>query len=165
MSTKEMITAVCQQLSDDADLFERENLIYDASIKPRLVLFSARYSTPIARWVDIQLSDKLDNIYELTHALLRIGATNAGAGYKEFCLFIRDMLHAKNDSYGNSALEPVRIFSKADPGEQLRVRLDDKLSRLIKGKAYVGDNDVVDLIGYLVLLLVYEEMHNGLPKD
>lgn len=39
------------------------------------------------------------------------------------------MLLAKNAAYGNSALEPVRIFSKADPTEQIRVRIDDKLSR------------------------------------
>jgi hypothetical protein len=38
------------------------------------------------------------------------------------------MLLSKNASYGNSALEPVRIFSKADPVEQLKVRLDDKVA-------------------------------------
>ena len=43
-----------------------------------------------------------------------------------------DLLLAKNDAYGNSALDPVRIFSRADPIEQLNVRLDDKLSRLAR---------------------------------
>ena len=61
------------------------------------------------------------------------------------------MLLAKNESYGNSALEPMRVFSRADPLEQLRVRIDDKISRLARGKEFPGDNDVNDLIGYLIL--------------
>ena len=47
---------------------------------------------------------------------------------------IEDMLVEKNAAYGDSALNPVRVFSKADPLEQLRVRIDDKLSRLARGK-------------------------------
>jgi len=70
------------------------------------------------------------------------------------CLELAEMLINKNRSYGNSALEPVRIFSKADPKEQLYVRVDDKLSRLMKGTEYPGDNDIDDLIGYLILLKI-----------
>lgn len=33
------------------------------------------------------------------------------------------MLVEKNRAYGDSALSPVRIFSKADPAEQLLVRI------------------------------------------
>jgi hypothetical protein len=73
------------------------------------------------------------------------------------CLAIAQMLIEKNITYGDSALSPVRIFSKADPAEQLRVRIDDKLSRLMKGTEYVGDNDIDDLIGYLVLLKIAKE--------
>jgi len=49
---------------------------------------------------------------------------------------IKQMLLQKNEAYGDSALTPVRIFSKASPIEQLLVRIDDKLSRITKG---VGD--------------------------
>jgi len=73
------------------------------------------------------------------------------------CHAIAQMLIDKNIAYGDSALDPVRIFSKADPVEQLRVRIDDKLSRLMKGTDYVGDNDIDDLIGYLVLLKIAKE--------
>lgn len=66
------------------------------------------------------------------------------------------MLIEKNAAYGNSALDPVRIFSKADPVEQLRVRIDDKLSRLVRGAA-AGEDVVTDLLGYLVLLKLAEE--------
>ncbi len=60
----------------------------------------------------------------------------------------------KNIAYGNSALDPVRIFSKTDAREQLHVRIDDKLSRIMRGTEYVGDNDIDDLIGYLILLKI-----------
>jgi len=73
------------------------------------------------------------------------------------CHEIAQMLINKNIAYGDSALEPVRIFSKSDAVEQLRVRIDDKLSRLMKGTDYIGDNDIDDLIGYLVLLKIAKE--------
>ena len=67
------------------------------------------------------------------------------------------MLIAKNRAYGDSALDPVRIFSKADAIEQIYVRIDDKLSRVKRGHEYPGDDTISDLIGYLVLLLVAKE--------
>lgn len=65
---------------------------------------------------------------------------------------IREMLIEKNKAYGNSALDPVRIFSDASPEEQLLVRIDDKLSRLQRGSEYADEDTVTDLIGYLILL-------------
>lgn len=65
---------------------------------------------------------------------------------------IREILIEKNNAYGNSALEPVRIFSKASPVEQIMVRIDDKLSRLARGGEYPGDDTITDLLGYLVIL-------------
>ena len=73
------------------------------------------------------------------------------------CDEIKKMLMQKNLAYGDSALDPVRIFSKASATEQILVRIDDKLSRFARGKSYPGDNDIVDLIGYLVLLKVAQE--------
>lgn len=65
------------------------------------------------------------------------------------------MLLEKNERYGDSALNPVRVFSDASTTEQLRVRIDDKISRLSRGSA--GGEDVVkDLIGYLILLRIAE---------
>lgn len=75
---------------------------------------------------------------------------------RSVCREVADMVIDKNSKYGNSALDPVRIFSDADKTEALRVRIDDKLSRLARG---TGDNDedtMLDLIGYLVLLRVAE---------
>lgn len=77
------------------------------------------------------------------------------------CNDIRDLLLRKNALYGNSALEPLRIFSKASTKEQLLVRIDDKLNRIKQSNKEVGeDEDVVsDLIGYLVLLKVWGKMN------
>ncbi len=65
------------------------------------------------------------------------------------------LLIEKNKAYGNSALDPVRVFSNASPDEAIRVRLDDKISRLVRGHA-AGEDTLFDLIGYLFLLRIYE---------
>lgn len=68
---------------------------------------------------------------------------------------IRDMLVSKNEKYGNSALEPIGVFSKLSPQEGLLIRIDDKLKRIKNGSLEKDDEDVVnDLIGYLVLLKI-----------
>lgn len=70
------------------------------------------------------------------------------------------LLH-KNISYGNSAIEPLRLFSNASVEEQIMVRIDDKLSRLKNNQEYPGDNDIDDLIGYLILLKVVRRKSEG----
>jgi hypothetical protein len=66
---------------------------------------------------------------------------------------IRDLLIAKNQKYGNSALEPLGVFSQLSAKEGLLVRIDDKLKRIKNGSLERDDEDVVnDLIGYLILL-------------
>lgn len=75
---------------------------------------------------------------------------------REVLAEIHGMLLEKNKAYGNSALDPIRCFSRAETTEQIRVRIDDKLSRLMRGQNL--DEDVVkDLIGYLVLLRIAEK--------
>jgi hypothetical protein len=72
------------------------------------------------------------------------------------CNQIKELLLEKNRKYGDSALTPSRIFSKADSIEQLLVRIDDKLNRIQKGAGLLAtDEDIIqDLIGYLVLLKI-----------
>lgn len=67
---------------------------------------------------------------------------------------IEVMLIEKNMKYGNSALEPKRIFSNAEPTEQIKVRIDDKLSRIANQKSDEDEDVINDLIGYLVLLKI-----------
>lgn len=72
------------------------------------------------------------------------------------CDEVKDLLLEKNKKYGDSALNPARIFSKANAVEQILVRIDDKLNRIQKGAGLLAnDEDVVmDLMGYLVLLKI-----------
>ncbi len=70
------------------------------------------------------------------------------------CDRIKAFLIEKNLAYGNSALQPVRIFSQADTVEQLLVRIDDKLSRMQRGFEHGDDDTTLDLLGYLILLRI-----------
>lgn len=68
------------------------------------------------------------------------------------------MLQEKNDAYGNSALEPINVFSKGNASDSLRARIDDKLAR-IKNRGINDETEdtLFDLCGYLVLLILSEE--------
>lgn len=75
------------------------------------------------------------------------------------CQALQALLLEKNSGYGNSVLDPIRIFSKATALEGAFVRIDDKLSRIKRGDlTKVPDEkfaDIVDdLLGYLVLVKV-----------
>ena len=72
------------------------------------------------------------------------------------CDSIKNMLLEKNMAYGDSALNPCRIFSSASITEQLLVRIDDKLNRVKQGSGLFGGGEdvITDLIGYLVLLRI-----------
>lgn len=70
------------------------------------------------------------------------------------CDEIKNLLIDKNRKYGDSAMNPVRIFSKTDSTEQLKVRIDDKLNRLKNLQEDETEDTVTDLIGYLILLKI-----------
>jgi hypothetical protein len=76
-----------------------------------------------------------------------------------YLLSIREMLINKNIKYGNSALEPLGVFSQLSAKEGLLVRIDDKLKRIKNGSLEKDDEDVInDLIGYLVLLKIHDKV-------
>jgi len=70
---------------------------------------------------------------------------------KQVCEEIKGFLLEKNKAYGDSAIHPIRIFAKSDAIEQINVRIDDKINRFLQGGKYPGDDDELDLIGYLIL--------------
>lgn len=71
------------------------------------------------------------------------------------CNQIKTLLILKNKAYGDSALEPVRIFSKSSSVDGLLVRIDDKLSRIKNmGISSASEDTLMDLIGYLILLKI-----------
>lgn len=80
----------------------------------------------------------------------------------QVCEDIKQMLLEKNRSYGDSTVNPVRIFAKGLTAEQMiNVRMDDKLSRLLRGEANVYSNTEdteKDLMGYLILKRVAQRI-------
>ncbi len=70
-------------------------------------------------------------------------------------------LIAKNIKYGDSALYPLEIFPVDDPETiEICVRINDKLGRIKKcreEKRPIQKNDLVDLNGYIDLLLIKKD--------
>ena len=78
---------------------------------------------------------------------------------------ITEMLVAKNEKYGNSALEPLGVFSQLSAKDGLLVRIDDKLKRIKNGSLDRDDEDVInDLIGYLVLLKIHAKQEESFDE-
>lgn len=88
----------------------------------------------------------------------KLSAVNVQGLIRAVCTELGEMLVEKNRSYGNSALDPLRVFSRASAVEQIKVRIDDKLSRLGRGTDELNEDTVRDLIGYLILLRVAERL-------
>lgn len=68
---------------------------------------------------------------------------------------MKDLLLYKNQKYGDSAINPKKIFYKGDSTNSILIRLDDKLGRVMSNpdeKPRI--NDVADIIGYCTLLLI-----------
>lgn len=77
---------------------------------------------------------------------------------KQECLALEAMLLEKQKQYGNSAIHPLRIASRAPVVEQILVRIDDKLSRLARGNGDGGEDVWSDLLGYIVLLKIAKKL-------
>lgn len=65
---------------------------------------------------------------------------------------IRAVLLAKNRQYGNSALEPLMVLSKASPVERIKMRIDDKIARMVLGDGSGNEDSELDTIGHFILL-------------
>lgn len=68
---------------------------------------------------------------------------------------VTNLLLEKNNAYGDSALNPVGIFSQGNAVDSLCARIDDKLMRIkSRGITDQTEDTVQDLIGYLILLKI-----------
>ena len=64
----------------------------------------------------------------------------------------------KNAKYGDAALEPLNIFSKASAVAGIKVRIDDKLKRIQNsGLCDATEDTLQDLAGYLILLMIAKD--------
>lgn len=76
-----------------------------------------------------------------------------------FLISLEHLLTAKNKAYGNSALKPLNVFSKASSSDVILQQIDHKLSR-IKNADNPSKNDTIDLIGYLTLYCIDQNWVN-----
>ena len=102
-------------------------------------------------------SETLSNLEERSKAI------DDGAFVRALDHIIYDIKHSlllKNLRYGNSALDPVWVFSDPDRisvEDKLNVRMDDKIKRLMNMRKnkhlFTSDSEdtVNDLLGYLIL--------------
>ena len=74
---------------------------------------------------------------------------------KEKCNDLKDLLLEKNNAYGDSALNPVGIFSDLKATEAIKIRLDDKLKRIANvGLSDKTEDTLMDCAGYMILLMI-----------
>jgi hypothetical protein len=97
--------------------------------------------------------------YEMEKSLEKISTPSYAELIKSECDALKALLLEKNEAYGSSIFEPVRIFSKADTEEQILTRIDDKLSRVMRGKEFQGDDTLSDLVGYLLMLKIFRKIN------
>ena len=77
---------------------------------------------------------------------------------KEKCRLLEDLLVKKNDAYGDSALEPLGVFSSANASSGLKIRLDDKLKRIANaGLVEDTEDTLIDIAGYIILLMIAKD--------
>lgn len=160
---EEMVGHIAEVMVENQQLWkEREDLARDGlrslqNVTNRLVRREA------ALWELVEVAESTFVDFEYAEQLLdgyRTGEgplselTETQRSIANQCDHLKQTLLEKNRKYGNSALEPVRLFSKADPVEQIRVRIDDKLSRLQSAQIDDTEDVELDLAGYLVLLKV-----------
>jgi hypothetical protein len=68
---------------------------------------------------------------------------------------VKNLLIAKNEAYGDSALKPAKIFARGSAIDNLCSRIDDKLMRIKNGGINeLTEDTITDLIGYLILLKI-----------
>jgi len=83
----------------------------------------------------------------------------------EECDKVKELLLEKNRKYGNAALQPRRIFSKANALEQIRVRMDDKINRIMNMQPDDMEDPKFDLLGYIILERVAKRLEERAKAD
>ena len=93
---------------------------------------------------------------------------------KDVVQHIGDMLLKKHEQYDSSVFRPICILSSANTADQLRIRIDDRLHKLmcLKPHEMEGSRErriIYDLTGFLINYCAYQSVHNpeiwGLDND
>ena len=82
-------------------------------------------------------------------------ATPTQRKIREIIEAMKDLLLYKNQKYGDSVINPKKVFYKGDSTNSILICLDDKLGRVMSNtEEKPRVNDVCDIIGYCTLLLI-----------
>ena len=85
--------------------------------------------------------------------------------FKEYAEFIIK----KNHAYGNSVFENLNVFGTGTSLSIIKIRMDDKLKKMIKGSnlSEGGEKEDAgkDFCGYWHLMKIVEDYLNTLPKE
>ena len=83
---------------------------------------------------------------------------NTRSKIKSKCKKLENLLLQKNARYGDSALQPLNVFSEAGAVAGIKVRIDDKLKRIKNaGLVDATEDTLQDLAGYLILLMIAKD--------
>jgi hypothetical protein len=97
---------------------------------------------------------------DLIHELLEFGDDSTQKQIAEVGIALTALLIYKNQRYGNSALDPVEVFTKGlTKRQRMAVRMDDKVNRLKNGLGARTDDKEhagIDLAGYILLDVIAE---------
>lgn len=118
------------------------------------VLAPKKGTVPPASASEINIStDIADRVNKLFWKDLDLSPTQ-----RKICVTLeamKDLLLYKNQKYGDSAINPKKIFYKGDSTNSILIRLDDKIGRVMSNtEEKPRINDVCDIIGYCTLLLI-----------
>jgi len=105
------------------------------------------------------INDERINISEKMKVKWDAGDIDVKKLIQEVTNEIAKFLIEKNEKYGNSALNPPKIFSKLNPIEGINVRLNDKIARLMSDQENEDEDVEKDLIGYIVLKMVLKRIY------
>jgi hypothetical protein len=129
-----------------------EERTYPLDDTQKVVVAEATRELMVEHFPNEKLDARLNHVPVVSRNAMVVEANAApmAAEIDAVCRELAFFLKIKNARYGNSALEPVQVFSHATPDEQMNNRMDDKLKR-IKNSDEHRMNDFVDLAGYIVL--------------
>jgi hypothetical protein len=83
---------------------------------------------------------------------------NTKSQIKEKCKALEELLLSKNEKYGDAALQPLNVFSNASAVTGIKVRIDDKLKRIMNAGLVDDTEDTLqDLAGYFILLMIAKD--------
>lgn len=137
---------VIEQPEDIGDL-----VITESGIVNRFDIF--RETNPIFKGVVLDDVVKIINHCRI-HNTIEFN-TDTQVKISEILDGMKDLLLYKNQKYGDSAINPKKIFYKGDSTNSILIRLDDKLGRIMNNpEDKPRTNDVADIIGYCTLLLI-----------